>query len=250
MTLGLTDAQRPAGANVPLGVVLCFVAGAANAGGFLAVGMYTSHMSGVVSAMADNLVLGHGLTVWIGFGSLIAFMGGAVTTTMAVEWALRRNLRSAYGVPLLVEAALLLVFGLFGAAIDARSVALVPYTVVLLCFIMGLQNALITKKSNAEIRTTHITGLVTDIGIELGRLFYVNRSFPHHPRVLANRNKLRSHSQLLLGFITGALTGAWGFKAAGYGMTVPLALLLVVLVTRPLVFDYRTWRSRSARLPP
>ena len=134
MTLGLTDARSPAGANVPLGVVLCFVAGAANAGGFLAVGMYTSHMSGVVSAMADNLVLGSWLLVWIGFCSLTAFMGGAVTTTLMVEWALRRNLRSAYGRPLLVEALLLLVFGLFGAAIDARSVALVPYTVVLLCF--------------------------------------------------------------------------------------------------------------------
>jgi uncharacterized membrane protein YoaK (UPF0700 family) len=248
MTLGLTDAHRPAGANVPLGAVLCFVAGAINAGGFLAVGMYTSHMSGVVSAMADNLVLGRWLMVWIGFGSLLAFMGGAVTTTISVEWALRRNLRSAYGRPLLVEAALLLVFGLFGAAIDARSVVLVPYTVVLLCFIMGLQNALITKKSNAEIRTTHITGLVTDIGIELGRLFYVNRSFPHDPRVLANRGKLISHAKLLLGFVTGALTGAWGFKAVGYVATVPLALMLVVLVIKPLVFDYRTWRDTPASL--
>jgi uncharacterized membrane protein YoaK (UPF0700 family) len=81
MTLGLTDTRSPAGANVPLGAVLCFVAGAINAGGFLAVGMYTSHMSGVVSAMADNLVLGRWLLVWIGFGSLMAFVGGAVTTT-------------------------------------------------------------------------------------------------------------------------------------------------------------------------
>jgi len=246
MTLGLTDAHRSAGSNVPLGAVLCFVAGAINAGGFLAVGMYTSHMSGVVSAMADNLVLGSWLLVWIGFCSLTAFMGGAVTTTMMVEWALRRNLRSAYGRPLLVEAMLLLVFGLFGAAIDARSVVLVPYTVVLLCFIMGLQNALITKKSNAEIRTTHITGLVTDLGIELGRLFYVNRSFPHDPGVLANRNKLRSHTKLLLSFIIGAVVGAWGFKAVGYVATVPLALMLVVLVVRPLVLDYRTWRDTHA----
>jgi uncharacterized membrane protein YoaK (UPF0700 family) len=178
----------------------------------------------------------------------MAFMGGAVTTTMMVEWALRRNLRSAYGRPLLVEALLLLVFGLFGAAIDARSVVLVPYTVVLLCFIMGLQNALITKKSNAEIRTTHITGLVTDIGIELGRLFYVNRSFPNDPRVLANRSKLLSHTKLLLSFVTGALAGAWGFKAVGYVATVPLALMLVVLVIKPLVFDYRTWRDTPASL--
>ena len=241
MTLGFTDANRPLGVNMTLGAVLCFVAGAINAGGFLAVGMYTSHMSGVVSSMADNLVLGHGVLLWIGFGSLMAFIGGAMTTAMMVRWALRRQLRSAFGRPLLLEALLLLVFGLFGAAIDARSVALVPYTVVLLCFIMGLQNALITKQSNGEIRTTHVTGLVTDIGIELGLLFYINRHFPEAARVRANRQKLRMHLKLLLSFIAGAVCGAWGFKSVGYIATVPLSLILVALVYKPVWFVFKNW---------
>ena len=235
--------------HVELGAVLCFVAGAINAGGFLAVGMYTSHMSGVVSSMADNAVLGQWLLVWIGLWSLLAFVGGAMTTALMVRWALRRNLRSAYSRPLLVEAVLLLVFGLFGAAIDARSVALVPYAVVLLCFIMGLQNALITKRSNAEIRTTHITGLITDLGIELGNLVYINRSFPEAERVLANRSKIGNHLKLLGSFVLGALCGAWGFKAVGYTATVPLALVLVALVMRPVLFDFHAWRLRlMARL--
>ncbi len=230
--------------HVALGAVLCFVAGAINAGGFLAVGMYTSHMSGVVSSMADNVVLGQWLLVWIGLWSVLAFVGGAMTTALMVRWALRRNLRSAYSRPLLVEAVLLLVFGLFGAAIDARSMALVPYAVVLLCFIMGLQNALITKRSNAEIRTTHITGLVTDLGIELGNLFYINRSFPDAPKVRANRSKIVNHLKLLVSFVLGALSGAWGFKAMGYIATVPLALVLVTLVVRPVMFDFHAWRRR------
>ena len=230
--------------HVELGAVLCFVAGAINAGGFLAVGMYTSHMSGVVSSMADNAVLGQGLAVWIGLWSLLAFVGGAMTTALMVRWALRRNLRSAYSRPLLVEAVLLLVFGLFGAAIDARSLALVPYAVVLLCFIMGLQNALITKRSNAEIRTTHITGLVTDLGIELGNLVYINRSFPEAMKVRANRSKIGNHLKLLGSFVLGALSGAWGFKTVGYIATVPLALVLVALVVRPVLFDFHAWRLR------
>lgn len=235
--------------HVELGAVLCFVAGAINAGGFLAVGMYTSHMSGVVSSMADNAVLGKWLAVWIGLWSLLAFVGGAMTTALMVRWALRRNLRSAYSRPLLVEALLLLVFGLFGAAIDARSVALVPYAVVLLCFIMGLQNALITKRSNAEIRTTHITGLVTDLGIELGNLIYVNRSFPNAKKVRANRSKMGNHFKLLTSFVLGALTGAWGFKAVGYVATVPLSLVLVALVVRPVWFDFQAWRLRLRTQP-
>ena len=52
------DIHRSAAANLRLGCALCVVAGATNAGGFLAVGQYTSHMSGILSSVADNLVLG------------------------------------------------------------------------------------------------------------------------------------------------------------------------------------------------
>ena len=81
--------------------------------------------------------------------------------------------------PLLLESGALLVFGLFGAAIAAWSQLFVPVTVVLLCFIMGLQNAVITKISKAEIRTTHITGLVTDLGIERYFTYIVTKTIKH-----------------------------------------------------------------------
>jgi uncharacterized membrane protein YoaK (UPF0700 family) len=42
----------------------------------------------------------------------------------------------------------------------------------LLLFAMGLQNSLVTSISNATVRTTHITGLFTDLGIELSQLFF------------------------------------------------------------------------------
>ena len=41
-----------------------------------------------------------------------------------------------------------------------------------LLFAMGLQNSLVTKISNATVRTTHLTGLFTDLGIELSQLFF------------------------------------------------------------------------------
>ncbi|MFX1764116.1 YoaK family protein [Paraburkholderia sp. A1RI-2L] len=47
--------------------------------------------------------------------------------------------------------------------------------VALLCYVMGVQNAMITKISRAERRTTHMTGIVTDLGIELGKGLYWNR---------------------------------------------------------------------------
>jgi uncharacterized membrane protein YoaK (UPF0700 family) len=168
----LTSPHRTDISNRRLGRSLAFVAGAVNAGGFFAVGQYTSHMSGIVSALADNAALGQMTLILAGLASLAAFFLGAATSAVLINWGRRRGAHSRYALPLVLEAALLLAFGLAGARLAAQGH--IEATVALLCFVMGLQNAIVTKISLAEIRTTHVTGLVTDIGIELGKLFYWN----------------------------------------------------------------------------
>jgi uncharacterized membrane protein YoaK (UPF0700 family) len=181
-------------------------------------------------------VLGQLALVVAGFSALIAFLAGAACTAWIVNWSLRRQLRSAYARPLVLEAGLLLIFGIFGASINVFAGLFAPLTVLLLCFIMGLQNAVITKISKAEIRTTHVTGLATDLGIELGKLVYVNR-FHSDDRVVADRQKLRILVTLLANFFAGGLVGALGFKYLGYVATVPLAVLLLLLVAKPIWHD-------------
>lgn len=237
---GWTSVQRTAQNNMRLGVTLCFVAGATNAGGFLAVGQYTSHMTGVLSSVADNLVLGQLQLALAGVAAMLAFVLGAMTTAWMVNWGLRRQLQSAYGRPLLLEAVLLLVFGLFGTGINVYAGLFAPLTVLLLCFIMGLQNAVITKISHAEIRTTHITGLMTDMGIELGKLFYINR-YTRTTLVAADRHRLGIHLRLISSFFIGGLTGAVGFKSVGYYATIPLSVVLLLLVLRPVLNDAKNW---------
>jgi uncharacterized membrane protein YoaK (UPF0700 family) len=132
-----------------------------------------------------------------------------MATAILVNWGLRRRLRSAYGLPLVL-------------------------------------NAVITKISRAEIRTTHVTGLVTDAGIELGKLLYVNRSAGEAP-VLANRERLRIHTLLIASFFTGGLAGALGFKFVGFACTLPLAIGLWMLTLRPLLQDLRQWGLQPER---
>ena len=234
----LTGRHRTSDANRHLSFALAFVAGATNAGGFLAVQQYTSHMTGIVSAMADNLALGSFALVMAGAGALLSFLMGAACTAVMVSYARRHSLDSEYALPLLIEAALLLCFGTLGTQLSHVEGLFVPMTVMLLCLIMGLQNAVITKLSKAEIRTTHLTGTVTDIGIELGKLFYWNldRS-DEKPRVLANRSRLKTLCLLVTFFFVGGIAGAFGFKSIGYLSTVPLALILIGMATVPAADD-------------
>ena len=100
----LTGSERSRHANRHLGFALAFVAGAANAGGFLAVQQYTSHMTGIVSAMADNLVLGATDLALGGLGGLFSFLCGAMTSAILINFSRRRQLHSEYALPLLLLA--------------------------------------------------------------------------------------------------------------------------------------------------
>lgn len=241
----LTKKRRTRRKNRQLGGLLAWVAGAVNAGGFLAVGRYTSHMTGIVSAVADDFVLGHFSLVIAGLASVAAFIAGAMTTTLQINWARRRRLHGEFAWSLMLEAMLLLIFGLLGGNLNLYVEVFAPTTVLLLCFIMGLQNAIVTKISAAEIRTTHMTGVITDLGIELGRLVYWNRTheatLEHYVR--ADRDKLLIHATLLGLFFAGALMGALAFKVLGFFATVPISIMLMVVAAPPIYQDSRVYQA-------
>ena len=249
--LHLTGQHRTASTNRLLGALLAFNAGAINAGGFLVVGMYTSHMTGFASMISDMLVLGS-FTVAIGAtGALLAFVAGAACTAVLVNWARQNHLRSEYALPLLLEAGLLLVFGLLGATLNRQTPFAVPLTVLVLAFTMGLQNALVSKISASQIRTTHMTGVITDMGIELGKLFYWNQGArPPELQVRANRIKLRLYAMLLGAFMAGGVVGAAGFKYLGFVWVLPMAGLLLLMSLPPLWSDCLRYRRRHGMALP
>lgn len=230
----LAEQRTPQG-NAHLGWMLAFVAGAINAGGFVAVQQYTSHMTGMVSAAADGLAMGTTRALMTAAGALLSFIAGAASTALLVQFGRRRQASSVFALPLLLEAACLVLFGLLGAWLAGVHTVFIPAAVAVLCFTMGLQNALITKISRAEIRTTHVTGIVTDIGIELGKAL---------SGAQANAAKLRLLGGLLLAFACGGFVGALAFQAVGYAATLPLAAFLSLLGAVPAYDDLGRLRAR------
>lgn len=243
----ITNRHRSPSTNRTLGLLLAFNAGAVNAGGFLVLHMYTSHMTGFASQLADGLVLGNAKLLLNALGAVLAFLSGAAVCAMMVNWGRQHHLRAVYALPLLLEAALMLPFGLMGAiTLTWNTPFAVPLTVLLLSFIMGLQNAVASKTSGGSIRTTHMTGNITDLGMELGKFFYWNRAGSAAPaRVHHNSHRIRMASGLVGMFVLGGIAGALGFKYVGFICTLPLAALLLALSLPPLARDFP--RSRHLR---
>lgn len=230
----LSAPHRTERGDTRLGVVLAFVAGAVNAGGFLAVGAYTSHMSGMVSSIADYAVDHQWQAALLIVPNVVAFFAGSMISALLINWARLKQLASEFALPLAVEAGLLLLFGGLAAA-GATAGALGLHAVIsLLCLVMGLQNGLITKISHSEIRTTHMTGVITDLGIEAGRFLFGKAT---HTATRFNPAKARRLALLLAAFMTGGLAGALLFRLTGYAVVLPLAAALVIAGLVPLAED-------------
>ena len=237
----LTTTRRSPRTNYQLGAYLAFIAGAVNAGGFMAIGQYTSHMTGIVSSIGDHFALASLLPVLGGLSLLASFVLGAIVTALLVSWGRRHKIHSEFTLPLLLEAIVLLLFGLTGAYLHVYKPLTVPTIAFMLCFVMGLQNAIITKISKAEIRTTHMTGIVTDVGIEIGRLLYWNKSAEGNKThlVMANRQKLKAHLLIFSMFLLGGIVGALSFKTTGYISVVPISISLIVISSLQIYRDLK-----------
>jgi uncharacterized membrane protein YoaK (UPF0700 family) len=107
----------------------------------------------------------------------------------------------------------------------------------LLCLACGLQNAAITSSSGRTIRTTHLTGLTTDLGLGFARLLtYKPRDVRYKKEVRANW--LRSGS--IAAFVLGSAIGSWIFIRTGYQG----------FIFAGLIAFYAAWHGRKAKLTP
>ncbi len=219
----LVGHRRSAGSDLALATVLAAIAGAANAGGFFVLGQYTSHMTGYLSLMADNLALWNLWAVGISALAIGAFITGAAFSTVLINAARRRDGRLQFALPLAVQGGCMLCFA-GGGVFDSEAGRI--FSLTCLCFIMGMQNATITKISGARIRTTHATGMITDIGIEAGKAVFGRISTSG---ITANRAKLGILLRLVGAFLLGGVIGAFGYAQFGFLFSIPLAGVLLAL---------------------
>jgi len=196
--LKLAQDKRSASLNMALGAVCAFVAGAVNAGGFLVVHRYTSHITGQVAASADALVLGQLTIFWQGCLYVACFFLGAFMASLFIQTARLLKLHSQYALSLLGSGLVLMGLGAWSLAKGSVLGGLL----LGLFFSMGMQNATVSELSRSEVRATHMTGVVTDLGLELGKWLLSKRhSFSRFKFLMV----------IFTSFFVGGVAGAYCF---------------------------------------
>jgi len=200
--------------------MLSLVAGMVNINGVLSVGTLTTNVTGHFAFFAEEFVESRyeqALTfvVFVSF-----FLLGAFVCSILVEVVIRKRPEMSHAAPMVLEMIILIL-----VAVSGPLFTLSPEVVAsALLFAMGLQNALVTKISKATVRTTHLTGLFTDLGIELSQLFFY--------RELAEKRKLSRSIYLRMTiiafFFLGGVIGGYLYHHFGLQALLFAAGSLVV----------------------
>ncbi|MBB4805666.1 uncharacterized membrane protein YoaK (UPF0700 family) [Chryseobacterium defluvii] len=212
--------------NLHIACLLSFVAGIVNVAGYLSVQTLTTNVTGHFAFFIDEIF---SLRFWKGsiyFFYILFFFMGSFISNFITEIISRKNSQYIYVIPTLMESIILLSTGIWGSYFIKYNPVLLSF---LLLFAMGMQNSLVTTISNASVRTTHLTGLFTDLGIELSQLFFYKEE--KRKRLLSS---IRLRVSIISFFFLGGITGG-----VLYG-SIALAILILagIILLLGLIYDY------------
>jgi uncharacterized membrane protein YoaK (UPF0700 family) len=204
---------------------LSFIAGIVNAVGLLGFQHQAiTHLTGTTSMLAAALAT-LDASAALHFTAIISsFVLGTVISGFVIQDSTLR-LGRRYGVALLLESILLCI----SVPLLHAGSMLGIYCASCAC---GLQNAMASTYSGAVVRTTHLSGMFTDLGISLG---HVIRGLP------VDRRRMLLCFIIITGFTGGGFTGALAFHRFGYS-----ALFLPAALTAFTSFAYGFQQIRKS----
>lgn len=205
---------------------MAFQAGIINIGGFLAVHRFVSHVTGFATYFGNEVNES-------GFGPAVSmltvplfFLFGSMLSGFLVDIRLKLHKKPKYYIAFGLMFFLTLVvlvagmFGKFGIFGDTYDRVHDSTLVALLCLICGIQNGTITTVSKAVIRTTHLTGPTTDLGVGIVRFLFRKKLKEDYAETPANLMRMG----IIFFFLVGSVVGGFVFKRLGYlGFSVPAA---------------------------
>lgn len=216
--------------HAPTWLMLTFASGCVNAAAFVACQRFVTHVTGTATSLGMEVAR---LNIFLDFALvLVSFVVGAMTSAWLINARAQRGKTPLHVVPLLGVAAATAgvafaghagLLGAFGGEVD-ETVDFVLLSV--LSFASGLQNASVATSTGLLVRTTHLTGPATDLGIHLVELVYAEGEA---------RQKAMQHALLrtgkIVGFTLGAAAGVWLAHSIQFlAFLVPSAVVMLATV--------------------
>ncbi|MBW8523778.1 DUF1275 domain-containing protein [Chryseobacterium chendengshani] len=193
--------------NLKLASALSFVAGIVNITGVLSVNVLTTNVTGHFAFFSEEILLNRYRTAFVYLLFILCFLLGSFTSSFIIEFLSKRKKIRPHLIPLLIEILLISLIGLSG--FKQVNLQLTPNMVAfILLFAMGIQNSLVTRVSQSVVRTTHLTGLFTDLGIEFSQIFFIKEELKYQQL----KKNIFLKLSIILCFFCGCVIGGWLYQ--------------------------------------
>lgn len=214
--------------NLQIATVLSFVAGMVNVTGFLTIKQLTTNVTGHFALFINDVAELEYLKGTIYFLYIFSFFFGSFTSSFLIEKYRANKKLNVFVLPTMIEIVLLVTVAV---ASDILELSYPNLIACILLFAMGVQNSFVSKISKAVVRTTHLTGLFTDLGIELSQLFF--------PETHPDRDKIKSmiklHLYIISFFFLGGITG--GILYSTFDLKLNALIIAAFILLISLFYD-------------
>ncbi len=214
--------------NLRIATILSFVAGIVNVTGFLAFKQLTTNVTGHFALFIYDVV---NFKVWKGimyFLYIFSFLFGSFLSSFLIEKFKKSKKLNVFVLPTIIECLILISISILSNTTEIEYPDLI---VCSLLFAMGLQNSFVTKISNAVVRTTHLTGLFTDLGIEISQLFFPE-SYPNIGKI---KETIKLRIYIICFFLFGGIVG--GFFYSKLDLKLNTLILGATILLISLFYD-------------
>ncbi|UFH45813.1 DUF1275 domain-containing protein [Flavobacterium galactosidilyticum] len=215
--------------NLRLAILLSFVAGIVNITGVLSIHTLTTNVTGHFAYFAEEVMKQDYAAAFTFFVLTLFFLFGAFTSNFLAELIAKKYTHLSHVIPISLEMIILLGIGFLGFQTELSSNE-GKWIAFSMLFAMGMQNAMVTKISQSTVRTTHLTGLFTDLGIELSQLFFYKK--PEETKKLKTSIYLRL--SIIICFFIGCVSGGFIYNI----LKLKTLFIAVAFLLIALLYDY------------
>ena len=244
--LRVSKDERTLKENLMLASSTAFVSGATNVAGVIAFLAFTTNITGHVANLARHVAERNFHEVVLFFIWLMLFFTGAFVANFLIRSGWNRSSYHAHSRPMIVEIIVLLFVAIYGHQFYAESQTEREIIIGVLIFSMGLQNSMVSTISGGLIKSSHLTGLFTDLGGDVSEWLH-----PQSKNKKVVKHRIYIRLTVLAFYFLGGLAGGYFFNEYDFVIFyfIPLILLTILYYDLSPVALHRLMRlfTRRAR---
>jgi uncharacterized membrane protein YoaK (UPF0700 family) len=211
--------------NLMLASSTAFVSGITNSVGMIAFLAFSSNITGHVTVLAKHIVDQDFKHIIVFVIWLLMFFFGAFISSFIVRSYNHTSYYKAHSLPFIIEIIILLFVGIYGHNFYKDNQLEHDLLIGAMIFSMGLQNGLVSTISGGLIKSSHLTGLFTDLGGDVAEWMH-----PKAEKTEAVKSKIYVRLTILSFYLIGAVLGGFLFNVFNFAIfyVVPFILLTIL----------------------